>query len=136
MGWGGFCGAGRVATRRSAVRGIREASASAEVGASAADALVTHGTSEDVPKLVAVATANNQADSAAAKRTLQQMGANGVDEALIALSEKSDTDAKAMIIRTLAARNSRAAVPMLLKLVSGGETALVGEASTALGVVG
>jgi len=121
---------------RSTLLRIMAAPGSAEVGASATDALVTHGTSEDVPRLVAVATANNQADSAAAKRALQQMGANGVDEALIALSEKSDTDAKAMIIRTLAARNSRAAVPMLLKLVSGGEAALVGEASTALGVVG
>src|SRR5437868_589147 len=53
------------------------------VRAAAIDSLTTHGTAEDVPKLVALATANNQADSAAAKRTLQQMGANGVDEALI-----------------------------------------------------
>ncbi|HEV8379492.1 MAG TPA: HEAT repeat domain-containing protein [Tepidisphaeraceae bacterium] len=107
----------------------------AAVRAAAIEALITHGTAEDVPALLEIATKNG-ADAAAARRTLQQMGAKGTDQALIELADRSEKDAKVLIIRTLAVRNSRESVPMLLKLVTGGDAALAGEASSALGVVG
>src|SRR5207237_1574728 len=88
-----------------------------------------------VPALLEIA-AKNGADAPGARRTLQQMGAKGTDDELIQLADRGQNDAKVLIIRTLAIRNSKEAVPMLLKLVTGSDAALAGEATSALGVVG
>jgi HEAT repeat protein len=105
------------------------------VRAAAIDALTTHGTAEDVPALLEIA-AKAGPDANAARHTLQQMGAKGTDQALIELADKGEKDQRALVIRTLAVRNSKEAVPLLLKIVIGGDAALAGEASSALGVVG
>jgi HEAT repeat protein len=110
------------------------AKAEAATPPAAVESMITHGTADDVWLLLGMG-ASNHPWAPAARKTLQQMGADGVDEALIKFAGGADRD-RALIIRTLAARNSKAAVPMLLKIVTGGDAALKGEASTALGVVG
>jgi HEAT repeat protein len=120
---------------RPALLKIIGANGDAAVRSAAIDALTTHGTPEDVPLLLELARKNG-AEASAAQKTLQQMGANGIEEALLWLGDSQDRDAKVLIIRTLAARNSRIAVPMLMKVVTGTDRPLAGEASTALGIVG
>lgn len=102
------------------------------VRAAAIEALTTHGTAEDVPLLLDLAAKN----SAEAKKTLQQMGAPGTDDALIALVNKDPKEARVLVIRTLASRNAKPSIPLLLKIISADDPALAGEASSALGVVG
>jgi HEAT repeat protein len=120
---------------RPALLKIIQANGDAAVRSAAIDALITHGTPEDVPLLLELA-GKNGAEASAARRTLQQMGANGIEEALLWLGDSQDRDARIIIIRTLAARNSRIAAPMLIKVVTGNDRPLAGEASTALGIVG
>ena len=106
------------------------------VRVAAIDCLSRHGEAADVPMLVRLAGSGQGADTEAARKTLGRLGKPGVDEALIGMIETSDPSDRATVLSVLASRRTAAALPLMVRLVSGTDAGLAAEAAKALGVMG
>lgn len=99
------------------------ASSEANVRLQALSALAVLGEASAIPVLVAAAAGGNPADSAAARASLTQLNAEGVDRALLLELEKGQGARKAEAARALAERGERSALPALMRLASASDGA-------------
>lgn len=99
------------------------------------EALGRVGDASSAALLLGVAATAAGQRQAAARRSLQVLRGGEVDQALIASVQGGEPSARAEAIRALAARDSAAAVPVLLKVAAGAEPALQAEAFGALGAL-
>lgn len=104
--------------------------------AAAVDCLARHGEAADVPMLVRLAGSGQGVVAQSARKTLDRLGKPGVDESLIGLIESPNASDRATVLGVLASRRTIAALPTLVRLVSGTDAVLAAEAAKALGVMG
>jgi HEAT repeat protein len=121
---------------RPAVLTLVEKESDPAVRAAAVACLGRHGEAADVAMLVRLAGTGQAAVAEAARKTLDRLGKPGVDDALIALIQSSDASDRMTTLGVLASRHTMAALPTLVRLVGGTDTALATEAAKALGVMG
>lgn len=121
---------------RAALWKVLEGQEQTGVRVAALEGLARHGEAGDVPRIVALASAQPAALAEAARKTLQRMSKPGVDEALVKLIEAPAAADRAIALSTLAGRRVESALPALGRLVGGADPGLATEAAKALGVMG
>lgn len=104
------------------------------VRVAALKALGTLGDFGSVPLLLAAASGNDDAAKAAAD-SLNKLNASGVDAALVNRLASETGPAKLVLVRALAARNYKPAVPALLAAADEKEAALRGDVYKAIGAL-
>lgn len=121
---------------RPAVLKVLQSAGDVEIRVAALECLVRHGEAADVSMIVRLAHAKPEAVADAARKVLQRMGKPGVDEALAKLIESPDAADRAVVLAVLADRRVEAALPVLVRLLSGSDAAMAAEAAKGLGVLG
>ncbi|HOX36888.1 MAG TPA: HEAT repeat domain-containing protein [Candidatus Brocadiia bacterium] len=123
---------------RAALPAVTEATSSKDEATrvAAIAALGRVGDAGSASLLAEKAAKGNPAEKSAAKSALVILAAPGVDEAMIASLPKSDEQTQIEFIRAFIDRDARAAVPALVKVVSGGAGKARMEAMKALGELG
>ncbi|MDQ2730691.1 MAG: HEAT repeat domain-containing protein, partial [Armatimonadota bacterium] len=111
-------------------------SPSPEVRAAALQALATVGTAEDVPLLAQLAAANNGNESAAARTSLARLKGTDINAAILTAMKGSPATERVEMMRSLAARNARVAVPDLVTALNDPDAAVGAEALNSLGALG
>lgn len=125
---------GDTAARPAVVAAI--ASPSAPVRAAALQALATVGTAEDVPLLARLASANNGNESNFARTSLARLKGTDVNSAILTAMKTAAPTEKAEIIRALAARDARVAVPDLITEINDPDATVQTEVMNSLGALG
>ena len=110
-------------------------SQNAEVRAAAIDGLGAHGEAGDVAALVKFAAGKN-ADSVAARKALERMGAAGIDNALIQQAQSSDPATQIVVINVIGVRREGKAMDTLVKLMASPDAAVASEAVKAVSTLG
>jgi len=121
---------------RPAVLKVLQSASDVEVRVAALECLARHGEAADVPMIVRLANAKPETVADAARKVLQRMGKPGVDEALARLIESPEAADRAVVLSVLGDRRVESALPILVRLVAGSDTASAAEAAKALGVLG
>lgn len=104
--------ANRKAGRPVVIRGLR--SPDSEVRVAASDAMGRLGTSEDVPRLVALLSSDDSALAVAAQHSLVRLNDPDAESLLINAMEDSDPAVGAKLLQILVRRGSEKVVPIIL----------------------
>ena len=91
------------------------------VRAAALRALAKIGDEADVPLLVQRTAADSAAEQAAAKHSLTRLQGEGVNRALVAAYETATATIRVELLEILAARNAKAALPLIVEAASAPE---------------
>ena len=121
---------------RAALLEIVQKGADPALRVAALECLATHGTGEDVPFLIKLAAKGEGPESAAARKTLDRMTGAGVNEALRLMLDTTDAGVRGMVLGICASRKVVAALPVLVKLMGGGDVSGALEAVKALEALG
>ena len=98
----------------------------------ALDCLAAHGRADDVAMLVKLALKDGGPEAAVARKVLERMPGAGVNEAIAKWLESADAPARHLAMALVAARRNEAALPVLVKMAGGADTAVAAEAVKAL----
>ncbi|HID78046.1 MAG TPA: hypothetical protein EYP56_18880 [Planctomycetaceae bacterium] len=91
------------------------------VRAAALRALGRLGDASHIELLASKAASGSDQERAAARESLQRLGGQGIDEAMIAAAKEAEAPVRVELLAALAARNVRAAMPVVLDNVRAGE---------------
>lgn len=104
--------------------------------AAAIECMGVHGQAEDVPLIVRLATKDEGAEAAAARKALERMVAPGVSEAIIKLLASAEAPARNLGLALVTSRHIETAVPALMKMSTGADAAAASEAVKTLAALG
>ena len=124
-----------VAARKPVLQ-VLEQTTDPAVKAAVVECLAVHGETSDVAAIVKLAASAPEPVKSAARRTLQRMSRKGVDTALIAMVESTDSAARKAVLETIVSRRMSSALPALTRLLRGSDAVLASEAARTLGVMG
>lgn len=121
---------------RAALLKVIQASQDQSLKIAALECLKTHGDSDDVAMLLKLATGEDKATGDCAKRVLARMRQPGASEALAKMLATADAANRELIMNTIIARRSPAAMPALLQMARGSDTAAAAVAVKGIGQIG